>query len=168
MRSIRTSRLAIRNFCPEDWRDLHEMIIQYQASGFAQYDHPWPTSEIEIRRISEWFSSGDSYLAVCLLETDKLIGFVALNREKRVDGLAFNLGYVFNSDYHGRGFATEACQAAIEHAFEREGASRIVSGTAPANHPSRRLLARLGLCETGGGLYALSRDDWTIRRRQQN
>jgi [ribosomal protein S5]-alanine N-acetyltransferase len=165
MQTIQTDRLTIRNFRPEDWRDLHEMIVQYQASEYAQYDHKWPTSEEKIQGVAKWFSEGDSYLAVCLQATSKLIGFVALNREEREDGLAFNLGYVFNFDYHGQGYATEACRAAIKHAFERLNAARIVTGTALANLPSCRLLARLGLHETSGGMYALPRDEWIAQRR---
>jgi hypothetical protein len=40
----------------------------------------------------------------------------------------------------------------------------MVTGTALANQPSCRLLARLGLRETGGGMYALTRDEWLARR----
>ena len=163
MEAIRTERLTLRNFRPEDWRDLHEMIVQYQASEYAQYDHKWPTSEEEIQGVARWFSEGDSYLAACLRATGKLIGLVALNKEEREDGPAHNLGYVFNSGYHGQAYATEACRAAIDHAFERLGATRFVTGTAPANPPSRRLLARLGLREIGDGMYALERDEWLAR-----
>ena len=165
MQTIQTDRLVIRNFRPEDWRDLHAMIVQYQASAYAQYDHKWPTSEEEIQGIARWFSEGDSYLAVCLPATGKLIGFVALNKEEREEGLAFNLGYVFDAGYHGQGYATEACRAAIEHAFERLDAATMVSGTASANLPSCRLLARLGFRETGGGMYALPRDQWRAWHR---
>jgi RimJ/RimL family protein N-acetyltransferase len=89
MRTMHTDRLLIRNFRPADWGDLHGIIVQYQASEYAQYDHEWPTSEEEIQAIARWFSEGDSYLAVCLPGTGKLIGFVALNREEREDGLTF-------------------------------------------------------------------------------
>jgi RimJ/RimL family protein N-acetyltransferase len=87
METIQTDRLTLRNFRPEDWRDLHEMIAQYQASEYAQYDK-WPTSEEEIRGVARWFSEGDSYLAVCLRTTGKLIGLVALNQEEREDAPA--------------------------------------------------------------------------------
>jgi ribosomal-protein-alanine N-acetyltransferase len=165
MQTIQTDRLTLRNFSPEDWPDLHEMIVQYQASEYAQYDHKWPTSEQEIQNVAKWFSTGDSYLAVCLRSTGKLIGLVAMNREETEDGPVFNLGYIFNFDYHGQGYATEACRAAIAHAFGRLGAARMVTGTAPENLPSRRLLGRLGLCETGEGMYALSRDEWLAQRQ---
>jgi [ribosomal protein S5]-alanine N-acetyltransferase len=160
METIQTDRLTLRNFRPDDWRDLHEMIVKYQASEYAQYDDQWPSSEEAIQQVATWFSEGDAYLAVCLGKTGKLIGFVALNERQDEQESVRNLGYVFNSDYYGQGYATEACRAAIDHAFQRLGVARFLTGTHPANLPSRRLLARLGLHELGDGLYGLERDEW--------
>ena len=60
----------------------------------------------------------------------------------------FDLGYRFNLDYHGKGYATEGCQAVIDHTFRQLAADRVISGTAAANHPSCRLLRRLGMTKT--------------------
>jgi RimJ/RimL family protein N-acetyltransferase len=165
MEPIQTERLTLRRFRPEDCRDLHEMIVPYQASEYSRYDHRWPTSKPETQGVARRFSEGDRYLAVCLRTAGKLIGLVALNPENREDGPAFNLGYVFNFDYHGQGYATEACRAAIEHAFDQLGTATIVTGTAAANLPSHRLLARLGFREIGNGMYELPCDEWLSRRR---
>jgi [ribosomal protein S5]-alanine N-acetyltransferase len=158
--AIQTSRLTIRNFRPEDWRDLHELIVQYQASEWAQYDDKWPTSEEEIQGVTRWFSEGDSFLAVCLQTTGKVIGFVALNTVDRAGGAAPNLGYVFNFNYHNQGYASEAARAAVARAFEQMDAARIVTGTADANLPSCRVLAKLGFRAIGNGEYELTRDEW--------
>lgn len=163
MEAIQTDRLTLRNFCPEDWRDLHEVIVGYQASEYAQYDHAWPTSEEEIQGVARWLSEGEDYLAVCLRSTGKLVGLIALNQEEREDGPARNLGYIVHSGFHRQGYATEACRAAIEHVFGRLGATRFVTGTHAANLPSRRLLARLGFRELGDGMYGLERDEWLAR-----
>jgi len=42
MRTVETERLAIRNFTEDDWEDLREMILQYEASEYAVYGHQWP------------------------------------------------------------------------------------------------------------------------------
>jgi ribosomal-protein-alanine N-acetyltransferase len=186
MTAIETDRLAIRNFHADDWPDLREMILQYQASAYAQYDHPWPTGTDEIKGVTEWFAEGDSYLAVCLKTTSKLIGFIALNPHEEQDDLEFGLGYVFNADYHGKGYATEGCRAVLDYAFGQLGADRVSTGTAAANHPSCRLLRRLGLRETGQGTasfrktqdgkpiefvslsFAISRDEWLVLSQAAN
>jgi RimJ/RimL family protein N-acetyltransferase len=162
MEPIHTERLTLRNFAPDDWQDLRRMVLQYVASPYAQYDHPWPTSEDELKGVSQWFASGDMYLAVCLRPEGTFIGFVCLNPRDDCPGTTLNLGYIFNFDYHGRGYATEACQAALRRAFIDLGAQGILTGTAKENEPSCRLLARLGLKPTvdDEGLYALTREEW--------
>lgn len=147
MNPLETARLTIRNYRPDDWQQLQEMAVAYQATEAAQYDHPWPTSEEEVKGMANWFASGDDYLAVCLKDTGRLIGLLAIkqreNEEKRVHGL----GYVFHPVYQGQGYGTEACQAAVAYLFDELGADQIVSSTAAANGPSRRLLGRLGFVE---------------------
>ncbi len=185
MTTLETERLIIRNFKADDWQDLQEMAVKYQASEYAQYDHKWPTDAEEVQGIAEWFAGDDDYLAVCLRATGKLIGFIALKSDE--DKLAtegggeFSLGYVFNPVYHGHGYATEGCQAILDYAFGSLGAERVVTGTAAANTPSCQLLKRLGMRETGQHTasfhetlegepiefialsFALSRDEWRAR-----
>jgi RimJ/RimL family protein N-acetyltransferase len=144
MLTLKTERLVLRNFHLADWQALHEIISQYELSGLALYDQPWPTSPEEIRQITRWFASGDSYLAVCLKEIDCCIGFVALNRESNEDRQEYNLGYIFSFDVHGQGYATEACRTVLEYAFAHLQAQRVIAGTAAANLASCRLLERLG------------------------
>jgi RimJ/RimL family protein N-acetyltransferase len=88
MTLLDTDRLIIRNFRPDDWPALHRMIGQYQASEYAAFDRPWPTSEEEIRNITAWFASGDDFLAVCLKEAGQFVGFVSLNPEQDGDSQA--------------------------------------------------------------------------------
>jgi RimJ/RimL family protein N-acetyltransferase len=47
--------------------------------------------------------------------------------------------------YWGRGYATEAARAALDHGFREIGLSDIVALTVPANQRSRRVMERLGL-----------------------
>lgn len=159
MISLETDRLTIRNFTPDDWQELQEMVIAYQASEAARYEDPWPTSAEEVKGIAAWFAGGDDYLAVCLKTTGKLIGFVAIGRRQEQDRV-HNLGYVFHPGYHGQGYATESCRAAMGYLFAQLGAEGILTGTHPDNQPSVALLKRLGLHEIGGGEWVLSRTAW--------
>jgi ribosomal-protein-alanine N-acetyltransferase len=176
--TLETKRLLIRNFKPGDWEALHEMIVQYQASELAAYDQQWPTGPEDIKRVAEWFASGDSYLAVTLKDTGRFIGFVSLNPEEKEGVREYNLGYIFNFDYHGKGYASEACRAALAHAFGTLQADDVITGTAAVNTASCRLLERLGFKKTAestgsfrndlegkpieflGYTYVLSKADW--------
>lgn len=180
---LETDRLIVRNFKIGDWEALRCMILQYEASAYAAYDHQWPTSEDEIKKVAEWFASGDSYRAVCLTDTNQFIGFVSLG-EGQDDSQVFDLGYVFDFNYHGKGFATEACQAAIDHVFDERQAQIVVARTAAENVPSCRLLERLGfkkkaesMCslraakdgnpiEFLGYTYEISSDEWAAGKHK--
>jgi [ribosomal protein S5]-alanine N-acetyltransferase len=140
MEPLATERLVIRNFSPADSEALQEMILQYEASGLAQYDHPWPSAPEEVRGVTQWFASGDYFLAVCLKDSNRFIGFVGLNPEPGENERLFNLGYIFNFDFHGRGYATEACRAVLRRAFGQLQADRVVSGTAVSNQASWRVI----------------------------
>ena len=182
MDTIRTKRLAIRNFQADDWQALQKMVVKYAASEYGAYDHQWPEGDEATKGVAERFASGNSFLAVCLADTGTFIGFVVLNSEDEA-GKAINLGYIFDSDYHGQGYASEACQAALERAFVALGAERIVTGTAAANQPSCRLLERLCFHKTGEGLgssknapdgtpiefvgysFAISKDEWSAAKQ---
>jgi RimJ/RimL family protein N-acetyltransferase len=165
MQAIETERLILRNFTPEDGPALSKMIGQYQQSPYAQYDHAWPTDPEEIRKVAQWFSEGDSYLAVCLRAEGVFIGFVCLNPEEHCGEPALNIGYIFDTDYHGRGYATEAGRAALARAFEVLGAARVVTGTAKENLPSVRLLKRLGLKEIAEDPgYGITQEEWEAAR----
>ena len=160
MITIETERLTIRNFCSDDWQDLQEVAIEYQASEWAKYEGPWPTSTEEVKGMVEWFSKGADYLAVCLKATGKLIGLVAIERRKDQEGAVHNLGYVFHPGYHGHGYATEGCRAAMDYVFGQLAADGILTGTHPANEPSVRLLKKLGLRKVSRGEFAISREEW--------
>ncbi len=181
---IETERLVVRNFEANDWEALHAMIVQYEASEYAAYDQQWPTSAEEIKGIAEWFAGGNNFLAICLKDTGQFIGFVALNLEGEEGCREYSIGYVFNSNYHGHGYATEACKVMLDRVFDELQASKVVTGTAALNQPSCRLLEQLGFRKIGeevssfktaedgkpmeflGYVYALSKEEWEKQRSQ--
>jgi RimJ/RimL family protein N-acetyltransferase len=184
MISLTTERLIIRNFTIHDWQSLYQMIIQYQSTEYADYDQQWPTTPEEIKGVAEWFASGDNFVAVYLRETNQFIGFVALNPEEDEAARVFNFGYIFHSDYHGKGYASESCRAILNYAFDRLQAEKIISGTAALNRSSCRLLERLGFQKTGenassfkttadgkpieflGCIYAITNAEWESLKTQ--
>jgi [ribosomal protein S5]-alanine N-acetyltransferase len=161
---IETDRLIIRCFSVDDWQPLCQIIVQFQASKYAAFDQQWPTSHEELRKVVEWFARGDAYLAVCLREGKQLIGFVCMNAEGTVGTRQYNLGYIFDPSFHGKGYATEACRTVIDRAFRELGADRVVTGTAAENVPSCRLLERLGfrLTEQSTGSFTKNADGQPI------
>ena len=160
MITLETERLIIRNFRPDDWQELQELSVEYRASKWVKYEDPWPTSDEEVKGMATWFAGGDGYLATCLKSSGKLIGLVAIDQRDEQAEQVHNLGYVFHPDYHGHGYATEACRAAMVHVFGLLAADQILTGTNPENAESIRLLKRLGLKEVARGEFAISKEEW--------
>jgi RimJ/RimL family protein N-acetyltransferase len=88
------------------------------------------------------------------------------------------LGYIFDPDHSGRGYASEAVAAVVDHTFRRLGARRITAGCFADNAASVRILEKVGMrreqhgvgdswhAELGwldGFTYAILADEWEER-----
>jgi RimJ/RimL family protein N-acetyltransferase len=65
------------------------------------------------------------------------------------------IGYWLGVPFWGRGYATEAVRALIDHAFSELGHDVLVSGARVSNPASRRVLEKCGFQWTGVGLYRI-------------
>jgi len=166
MEPLVTERLTIRNYVPNDWQQLQELAVAYEAFP-GRYENPWPTSEEEVRGMAAWFAEGDGYLAACLTGSGRLIGLVAIPHHDDTEGHEHGLGYVFHPDYHGKGYATEAMHRAMAYVFGEHGAERIRTGTHPDNAASVKLLGRLGLRQVEPGSYTITHKEWEAARSGQ-
>ncbi len=157
MTTIETERLLLRPFRTDDWRNLQRVVTGYMNGPFGRFDHQWPTTGEGIRDAITWFASGDAYLAVCRRADDRFLGLVCLNPGPDADSR--DLGYIFDAEIHGNGYAFEACRALIDRAFRKDGVERIVTGTAQVNERSVNLLRKLGMEITGEGTGSFCTDD---------
>ncbi len=140
---METERLVIRRFRPEDGADLFDYLSREEVVRFEPYG---VFSREEANQAAEGRSKNDSFWAVCLKESGKLIGNVYFAKGE-FD--TWELGYVFHSHYWGKGYAYEAARALLDDAFKKQGAHRIVAMCNPLNERSWRLLERLGMRREG-------------------
>jgi RimJ/RimL family protein N-acetyltransferase len=83
-------------------------------------------------------------LGAVLAGTGELVGDVILfwhSKEHR----GGEIGYVFNPDFAGHGYATEAARAVLRLGFEDLGLHRIVARLDERNEASARVARRLGM-----------------------
>jgi RimJ/RimL family protein N-acetyltransferase len=64
---------------------------------------------------------------------------------------AVEIGWRLSRAAWGRGYATEAAQAALRFGFERLGLDEVVAICVPDNAPSRRVMDRIGLVRDEAG-----------------
>lgn len=141
---IYTKRLLLRKFKLEDVDDLYEYLSNPEVVQFEPYD---AMNRAQCQEIVEMRTKEHEafFWAVCIKEKNKLIGNIYFAPSGSPELKTFEVGYVFNPDYQGKGYATEAVKAIFEYAFETLKAHRIVAGTNVLNEKSWRLLERLGM-----------------------
>lgn len=142
MEPIQTERLVLRNFQHDDSAGLFAYLHQPSAPCFfsmALKDMAAADDEVRNR------GDSDEYLAVCLKETGRLIGDVFAMPEEDT----YSIGWNFNPQFGGCGYATEAAQALVGHLFSRANARRLYAYVEEDNVPSRRVCERLGMRQEG-------------------
>lgn len=132
-----TERLILRRYTERDFDDLFEYLSDAEVVKFEPYKAM--TAE-ETRENLKWRIETDEMIAVELKENHKMIGNIYLGKR---DFNSREIGFVFNRNFWGKGYAKESCRAIIEHAFQ-DGVHRIFAECDPENPNSWRLLESLG------------------------
>lgn len=162
-----TERLLLRGLEPSDL-DAYAAICadpevrRYLGDG-RPLERPAAWRELALL-IGHWGLRGFGQWAVVQAETGELVGRAGLWQPEGWPGL--EVGWVLGRPYWGRGFATEAARAALDHAFASLRARRVISLIHPQNERSIRVAARLGeryeraveLSGTLHHLYAIEHD----------
>ncbi|MDD2649429.1 MAG: GNAT family protein [Eubacteriales bacterium] len=138
MISIFTDRLELRGFRAEDGAELYQYLSDSEVVKFEPY---YPFKYDEACREAARRAGDESFIAVCLAGTGKLIGNIYL---ARAEFGSWEIGWVFSRGYQHMGYATEAARAMIDYAF-RLGAHRVIAMCCPDNAPSWRLMERLNM-----------------------
>ena len=75
---MKTERLLIRRFTPNDWEDLYEYLSQEDVVKYEPYDvfTKEQSKEEAIKR-----SKSQNFWAVCLLGSGKVIGNIYLEKQ---------------------------------------------------------------------------------------
>lgn len=145
---ISTSRLALREFLPEDWRD----VLSYQSDPRYLRLYPWSgRNETEVREFVQMFLDQqrdqprrNCQLAITLRSNGQLIGNCGIRRKPENDWEA-DIGYELSPDHWGQGYATDAAQALVDFGFQELNLHRISSWCIAENVASARVLEKVGL-----------------------
>ncbi len=141
--NLLTPRLLIRRFRPEDYEDLYQYLSDEEVVRYEPYP-PFTREQCRLEAVRR--SKNEEFLAVCIKDSDKLIGNLYFS--KREFG-AWELGYVFNRNYQGSGYATESAGALLNYAFREKNVRRVVASCNPENIASWKLLERLHMRREG-------------------
>lgn len=146
---IVTKRLIIRDFVRDDWESVHQYASDEQVTEYMEWG---PNAEKDTKQFIEHTllmqqqnPRKDYEFAVVLRDTSELIGGCGIH----IDQSNGEIGYCFNPDYMGKGYATEAARALLKFGFNDIGLHRIFAKCRPQNVRSANLMKRLGMKQEG-------------------
>jgi RimJ/RimL family protein N-acetyltransferase len=180
---VRTQRLLLRPLTPGDVDSLLAYRNRPDVCRYVPFE-PMHRQLIVDRLAGPWARTvltdeGQSLtLGAELAGTGQLVGDVVLfwhSRQHR----GGEIGYVFNPDFAGHGYATEAAYAVLGLGFRDLGLHRIVARLDERNEASARVARRLGMRQEARLVhneifkgewstelqFALLADEWTDNGR---
>ncbi len=134
---ICTERLLLRPARMTDLADFHDILRRPDAMAY------WSTPpHLDLATTQDWLA------ATVARDPAVSVEFAVEYRGKVIGqaggGVLPEVGYIFHPDYWGQGFATEAMQAVVDHAFANWPVDHLMADIDPRNDASRKLLIRLG------------------------
>ena len=148
-RTIETERLLLRPLTMDDVADVFEWTGDPIVNRYMPYPvHP------NVEATKEWISSikpENGEFAFALKATGKVIGSGSVHQEE--DGL-YAIGYNFNRQYWGRGYATEAAKGLISWAYTHLDARDFSACHATENTASGNVLRKCGFTPDHYGRYS--------------
>ena len=149
---LETERLKLRAPRLEDAGQVAMLANDRRiAENTARIPHPYALADAQTFLTAANRSADETTLLITL-PRDQVIGICALELR---EGPAPELGYWLGVPYWGRGYATEAVRALIDHAFAELGHDALQAGARVTNPASRRVLEKCGFQWTGVGLYRI-------------
>lgn len=143
---LHTERLILRELVKEDAIALHRMRSDERVMRHIPRDLEQAVEESEklIATIAQGRAENDSLTwGITLNDSGVLVGTIGFYR-LQLDHHRGEIGYLLHPEHWGKGIASEAIVAAVDHGFQVLRFHSIEAVTDPENHASNRLLERSG------------------------
>jgi RimJ/RimL family protein N-acetyltransferase len=146
---LETERLQLRAPRLEDAKIVANLANDRRiAENTARIPHPYRRADAEDFIAAANRNGGETVFLVALRDGG-LIGACGLMFNERQTP---EIGYWLGTKYWGRGYATEAARALIDHAFTDLDCEAVQAAARVTNPASRRVLEKCGFQWTGAGL----------------
>lgn len=146
MNIIETERLLIREFTEDDVEEFGKIITDKETMKF--FPSPYKKGDVIkwIRFCIESYRSlGHSFWAVIRKKDNRFLGDCGITIQS-IDGEKLpEVGYHFNKEFWGKGYATEAAKACIEYGFKNFNYPSLYSYMTKDNTPSQCVAKRAGM-----------------------
>ena len=147
---LETERLVLRAPRRGDVKAIVRLVNDRRvAENTARIPHPYGVDDAE--RFIAAVNRQDGEATFAISRGGDVIGICGVEPREN----APEIGYWLGAPYWGRGYATEAVRAVIDHAFGVLGHDALQAGARVSNPASRRVLEKCGFQWTSVGLYRI-------------
>lgn len=148
--TITTERLRLIPFAPEHIDGLFALNSDPEVMRFLGDPQTREQTAAYIATVGErWKRFGYGWWAVFLKDSDEMIGAACLQNLAHKENAPLEIGWRLRPAHQGKGYATEAGQAAMDFGFERVGVDYICAVADPENIASQEVMQRLGMTYVG-------------------
>lgn len=172
---LRSDRLILRPWSPDDQSDVEAAFDIYRRDEVARWlgaePKPWESLQQARQRLERWRAVGEDQeglglWAITLNRHDPPVGTALLVQLPDGEGELtddIEIGWHLHPDCWGRGFATEAAQCLLHHAWDLE-IPEVNAVAYPGNDRSVAVIERLGMEHQGNTdrWYGVTLDWWLL------
>ena len=145
---ITTSRLILREYVEADFEGVHAYAKDPETVRFMTWGPNTPENTrdfIQLAIAQQAVEPRINYhFVTVLMASDQIIGGCGIHI-RRPEHKSAEIGYVFNKQYWGQGYATESMGALLKFGFETLQMHRIIATCDPNNIGSERVMQKNGL-----------------------
>lgn len=169
MTELETPRLRLRRFAPTDLPAMVAYRRDPLVARWQSWTTDWSMADAEhFLHDDEGSTVGEPgtwvQIAVTHRASGALLGDVAVHTVSDQPD-TYEVGVTFDRTHQGKGFATEALGALVDHLFADLGAHRVWAQADGRNEAVHHLLGRLGFRHEGTAVEAdWFGDEWTTVR----
>jgi RimJ/RimL family protein N-acetyltransferase len=182
MPDVETERLILRRFRPDDLDELATVFAKPEVwmfpygRGFGREE----SAKFLSAQIDAWDTCGFGVWLAVHRELNRMIGYVGISVPMFLPEIlpAVEVGWRFDPDFWGQGFATEGATAGLREAFKTLQLTEVTSLPQADNLASVKVCERLGMTferlveiptnevrgAVTGSLYLMSADEWQSRQ----
>ena len=147
---LTTERLVLRRWTDADRAPFAELNADPEVMRYFPNVMTKQESDAMVDRIEQGFENNG--FGLWAVEIDgRFAGLTGLNRTTfdTPMGPHVEIGWRFAKWSWGQGYATEAAQCVLDAAFADLGLTEVFSFTTETNHPSERVMQRIGMTRRG-------------------
>lgn len=150
---LETDRLILRAPRLEDAKTVATLADDRRiAENTLRIPHPYGLGDAEDWIAVSNLDGGEETFLITRADDGAVLGSAALRWR---DDETPEVGYWLGAPHWGKGYATEAARAVIDHAFGEHDVEAVVAGARTSNPASRRVLEKCGFQWTGVELHRI-------------